>query len=98
MEDVREARFVPNIVNDGRIPVEFSSIKLTQYRDLTCRNYDTISMALEAYYAAKNTVTRIRQRSSDLRRVVQTILDRDRKKYELQLKQMKDTELSLIHS
>lgn len=92
MEDVREARFVPNIVNDGRIPVEFSSIKLTQYRDLTCRNYDTISMALEAYYAAKNTVTRIRQRSSDLRRVVQTILDRDRKKYELQLKQMKDTE------
>ena len=92
MEDVRDARFVPNIVSDGRIPVEFSSIELTQYRDLTRRNYDTISMALEAYYAAKNTVTRIRQRSSDLRRVVQTILDRDRKKYELQQKQMKDTE------
>ena len=40
----------------------------------------------------KNIVTKIRQKSSDLRRIVQTALDRNQKKYQLQQKQMKDTE------
>ncbi len=37
-------------------------------------------------------MTRIRQKSSDLRRIVQTALERNYKKYDLQLKQLKDTE------
>ena len=37
-------------------------------------------------------MTRIRQKSADLRHVVQTALERNRKKYELQAKQLKDTE------
>ena len=45
-----------------------------------------------AFYAEKNTLTRIRQKSSDLRRIVQTALEREIKKYDLQLAQMKDTE------
>ena len=36
--------------------------------------------------------TRIRQKSVDLRKVVSTALDRNRKKYDLQLKQLKDTQ------
>ena len=36
-------------------------------------------------------MTRIRQKSSDLRRIVQTALERNSKKYSLQLKQLKDT-------
>ena len=35
---------------------------------------------------------RIRQKSPDLRRIVQTALERNRKKFDLQAKQMKDTE------
>ena len=37
-------------------------------------------------------LTRIRQKSSDLRRIVQTALERNYKKYDLQQKQLKDTE------
>ena len=48
--------------------------------------------ALSNIYAEKNTLTRIRQKSSDLRRIVQTALEREIKKYDLQLAQMKDTE------
>ena len=51
-----------------------------------------ISLLLEHYYAEKNTLTRIRQKSSDLRRIVQTALERDIRKYDLQLHQMQDTE------
>ena len=42
-------------------------------------------------YASKEILTRIRQKSSDLRRIVQTALERNRKKLILQQKQMKDT-------
>ncbi|MFR3755323.1 MAG: NFACT family protein [Enterocloster sp.] len=51
-----------------------------------------MSALLEEYYASRDTVTRIRQKSSDLRRIVQTALERNNKKYDLQLKQLKDTE------
>lgn len=54
--------------------------------------YTSISMVLEEYYSMKDVVTRIRQKSSELRRVVSTAIDRTRKKYDLQLKQLKDTQ------
>ena len=52
----------------------------------------SISGVLETYYAMKNRITRIRQKSSDLRRVVNTALERNVKKYDLQQKQLKDTD------
>lgn len=55
-------------------------------------SYASMSALLEHYYAEKNTLTRIRQKSADLRRIVQTALERNVKKYDLQLRQMKDTE------
>ena len=54
--------------------------------------YPTISEVLETYYAEKNALTRIRQKSTDLRRIVQTALERNVKKYDLQAGQLKDTE------
>lgn len=92
MEDVKNGTFTPNIIFQGEEPVDFSSIQLTQYQDKTTAKYPTISEVLENYYAVKNTITHIRQKSSDLRRIVQTALERNRKKYDLQLKQLKDTE------
>ncbi len=55
-------------------------------------SFSTMSALLETYYAEKNTLTRIRQKSADLRRIVQTALERDIRKYDLQLRQMQDTE------
>lgn len=92
MESVKQKEFTPCIVNDGRTPVEFSVIPLTVYDDLEKETFPTVSKMLESFYAKKNVITRIRQRSSDLRRVVQTALDRSCKKYDLQLRQLKDTE------
>ena len=92
MEDLETHAFTPNIVYDGKVPLEYAAFLLTQYQDMHTETYDTMSEVLERYYAEKNTITRIRQKSSDLRRIVQTALDRSRKKYDLQKKQLKDTE------
>nr|WP_297768831.1 NFACT RNA binding domain-containing protein [uncultured Butyrivibrio sp.] len=54
--------------------------------------FENISTLLQNYYAEKNVVTRIRQKSVDLRKIVQTALERNVRKYDLQLKQMKDSE------
>ncbi|MCI8951124.1 MAG: fibronectin/fibrinogen-binding protein [Lachnospiraceae bacterium] len=86
--------------NDSQIdwneaaPVEFSALPLTCFSgsNYKARAFTSISTLLETYYSSKNTITRIRQKSSDLRRIVQTALERNYKKYDLQEKQLKDTE------
>jgi len=87
MEDIKVGKFSPNIVKKGKEPIEFASVELTKYADLNVTNYPNISVVLDTYYADKNVYTRIRQKSVDLRKVVSTALDRNRKKYDLQLKQ-----------
>ncbi len=80
------------IYYDGKTPVEFSCLPLTVYEHCRKETFSSVSGLLERYYAEKNTLTRIRQKSTDLRRIVQTALERNIKKYDLQAKQLKDTE------
>ena len=89
---VREHNFSPAIYFDGREPKEFSALPLTHFSNYTKKDYNTISEVLETYYSTRSQLTRIRQKSVDLRHVVQTALERNRKKYDLQLRQLKDTE------
>ncbi len=92
MENVRLGRFQPLIYYDKNAPKEFSAIPLSHFTEYTFQEYDSISQLLKCYYATKNTLTRIRQKSTDLRHVVQISLERNRKKYDLQTRQLKDTE------
>lgn len=92
MDDIRAGQFAPNIIKKGKEPIDFSAVTLTQYEDMDVIGFPGISQVLESFYADKSIYTRIRQKSVDLRKVVGTVLDRSRKKYDLQLKQLKDTE------
>ena len=92
MESIQGEEFTPRIYYNGKEPAEFSAVPLTMYEDLDAQSFEDMSGLLESYYAVKNTLTRIHQKSADLRRVVQTALERTRKKYDLQLKQLQDTE------
>lgn len=87
---ILEERFTPNIAYTGDRPVEFCALPLKMY-DHTVP-FETMSGLLETYYAEKEAITRIRQKSADLRHIVQTALERSVRKYDLQLKQMQDTE------
>lgn len=90
-DSIGRFEFSPCIVYEAGEPVEFSAIPLTRYsREDTCC-FSSISEVLRQYYAQKEAITRIRQKSSDLRRIVQTALERNSKKYDLQLRQMEDT-------
>lgn len=89
---IKEGRFTPVIYYDGREPVEFSALPLSHFSRYECREYSSISEVLCTFYSTRSILTRIRQKSADLRHIIQTALERNRKKYDLQLRQLKDTE------
>ena len=92
MDDIRGCHFHPCIYYDGTSPKDFGAVALSHFSNYTKQEFTSISEVLNTYYATKNTLTRIRQKSADLRHVVQTALERNRKKYDLQKKQLRDTE------
>lgn len=95
IEDIKAGNFLPQIIYNNNEPIEYSVIPLMLYSDYNIydiKSYESVSAMLLEYYLVKNTLTRIRQKSQDLRRIVSTVIERNVKKYDLQLKQLKDTE------
>lgn len=92
VDQIKRRDYDPVIVFDGYKPVEFSSVMLTMYSDKQIEHRNSISELLDEYYYRKALVTRMRQKSTDLRRIVQTAIERTGRKYDLQMKQLKDTE------
>ena len=92
VDDIRDGHFEPNIIYKGKEPEEFACFPLSQYQDYRAVSYPSIFPVLETYYAEKNIVTKMRQKTVDLRKIVQNALERNVKKYQLQQKQLKDTE------
>ena len=92
LKQIASGDFQPNIIYEKKTPIEFAALPLTLYADKDAVSFDSVSEVLEHYYEENNTLTRIRQKSADLRKIVQTALERNIKKYDLQLRQMKDTE------
>ena len=74
------------------LPVEFAVFELTGYRKLKNVEFDDISSMLERFYSDKNRYARIKQKSVDLRHIVNTSLSRVSKKLDVQEKQLKSTE------
>lgn len=92
IEDINSKNYTPTIIYNGKEPVEFASVPLSCYASYEAKVFPSISNVLETYYADKNTITRIKQKSVDLRKIITNALERNHKKYDLQLRQMKDTE------
>ena len=94
MEEIRSGHFSPQMYLRNGGPVEFSSLPLSSFAtgDYTVESYDSISRLLYDYYSLRDSVTRIRQKSTDLRKLVTTALERSTRKMILQEKQLKDTE------
>ena len=94
IDGVKEGNFSPNIIKKDGMAVEFSSINLSSYNnhDYLIESYSSPSTMLEDYYASKSNYNRIRQKSANLRKIVNNHHERSQKKYDLQVKQLKDTD------
>lgn len=94
-EEILNGEYKPCIAYREEEPIEFAAFDLSVFRNdstVELKYFDSISKVLETYYSGRNLVTRIRQKSTDLRRIVTNAYERVVKKYDLQTQQLKDTE------
>lgn len=92
MNKIKSGDFTPVIYEKNEIPEEFSAIKLSTHSDCSEISFEDMSILLRTFYSKKNLHTRMKQKSFDLRKIVNNALERDRKKFAIQEKQLKDTE------
>ncbi len=95
MQQVSAGDFAPEIILENAAPKEYAAIPLSLYHNealFNVRPFSDISALILSFYQEKEAVTRIRQKSTDLRKIIQGAIERTAKKLDLQLAQLKDTE------
>jgi len=99
LEDINTHNFNPNIIYKGEEALEFSSIRLFSYKSESYNevDYTSVSKMLYDYYYAREVFLLNRQKSFDLRKIVNTALERASKKYDLQEKQLHDADKKDIY-
>ena len=99
LEDINTHNFTPNIIYKGEEAIEFSSINLYSYegKEYKGESFDSVSKMLYDFYSSREAFVLNRQKSSDLRRIVNTALERASKKYDLQEKQLQDADKKDIY-
>ncbi len=91
---IKKSEFAPCIAYTGGKPQEYAAFDLTMYEggaDEVVRS-DSISEILEKFYSEKQLYVRMNQKSSDLKRVVKNLIERDSHTLDEQLQQLKKTE------
>ena len=91
-ETVRSGAFAPRIYYHKGKLIEYSALPLVLYQAEEAVEYEGMSGLLSDYYAEKNSASRIKQKSADLRHILHQTMERDSRKRELMEKQLKDAE------
>jgi len=99
-EALQNASFCPNIIyKDGKAS-DFSCFKLDIYKDCDRQDFSSISNTVERFYNEKDSKDRIKQRASDIHKIVTNRLDRCYKKLEIlggELQEASDSEKYKIY-
>ena len=92
MNNIANNNFTPTMYEINDIPKEFAGITLKSYSDAKEVSYDGMSMLVNDFYSKRDLANRMRTKSVDLRKIVTNALERNNKKYNIQLKQLKDAD------
>lgn len=92
MDIIRECSYDPAIYYTDDEPVFYGVFDYKLYNNAIKESYDSILMLLYSYYEQRRAYTSIRQKTKDLRQILTGLIAKDNKKYDLQIKQLKDTE------
>lgn len=93
MNDIARGIFAPYILfNEEQKPQEFAFFGSEVFCGDFIRRFEYPSEMVEFYYGTKDVSDRIRQRSSDMRRVVQNLIDRCINKEEIHQKTLRSIE------
>ena len=81
VESVQAGEMKPCLYYDGKKPVDFSFMRLTQYGEsLRCEEAESFSALLDSFYAGRDRLEQQRRRSHELMKTVRTLRDRQQRK------------------
>lgn len=90
---IENKAFSPVIyLNEDNDFVDFYVLTLALFKNQPSRSFASISDLLDNYFEKRSSVSRMGQKSVDIRKLVQNNLDRCAKKLDLQIRQLQDTE------
>ena len=81
---IRQEDFAPCMVLEGETPVEYSFIPLTQYGELDVRQIPSVGQLFDMYFDTRDKELRVRQRASDILKLLTNAESRIRRKLEIQ--------------
>lgn len=92
-ERILAGEFSPCIAYTGGKPQEYAAFDLDMYKgpEDSISSIYSMSTVLEKYYSEKQSLVRMNQKSSDLKRVVKTLIERDSHTLDEQTRQLQKT-------
>lgn len=91
ISQIRDSNFHPCIVKSGgpeNKPVDFHCIKITQYPEIEF--HDSINRVIDIFYYEKDRLERLKQKKSDILKVLNNCIDRCNKKIALQNEKLRE--------
>lgn len=89
--EIEQRRYAPCVVFEDeqmQKPLDFHCLGMRQYKYI--RSLDSISMVLDTFYATRDNAERMRQKKSDLYKVLSTSIERCSKKLAIQQDTLRD--------
>lgn len=85
--------YAPGLAYDqyGKI-LDFAPYKMTRFKGLEIKSFDTMSELIEFYYAHKDFVYRMNQKTQDLKHLINSNIERCVRKKEIQHRTLKEIE------
>lgn len=93
IDQIKNKTYTPTAVLDGERAVEYSFCELTHYSGMQIKHYDSPSELLDEYFEGRDRETRVRQRASDILKIITNAEIRLTKKLEKQHSELADCKL-----
>ena len=84
IEDIKSHNYSPTLVLDGEKPVEYAFCDLKQYGGLNAKKIESPSRLLDLFFDSRDKEQRVKQRASDVQKLLLNANSRLVKKIELQ--------------
>ncbi len=92
-ENIRENHYAPTLICQNDVPVEYAFTELTQYgEDFAHKSIESAGELLDIFFGSRDREQRVRQRASDVQKLLGNALSRVTKKMELQRAELTECE------
>ncbi len=92
VERIRREEFEPTLILEQSRPVEYCFMPLMQYRDLQSESFESAGALLDSFFEVRDREQRVRQRASDILKLLSNAESRLLRKLELQRSELVDCE------